>query len=222
MPLCQSSIRGDWRKVVVLFFMQSLKMMKTHPGVLGLLDLQNSLVPGEVIHLLEGLYFAPERPLGGIVGTVPQGFIVPYRGAVYEASGAAGREGRFECWWRRKGLVFCRRVLAARVLAACGTAWTRVVVSRGVELPPRHLHLWQHFYLKDIWICVLEKKKSWTFIKSFSKQKRILCNWPLKANSHRTDKTASDTSSGSVGSLLASARACFRAVIWWRCSMNWP
>lgn len=190
MLLRQPSIRGDWRKilffaktVVVLVFMQSLKMMKTHPGVLSLLDLQNSLVPGEVIHLLEGLHFAPERPLRRIVGTVPQGFIVPYRGAVYEASGAAGREGRFECWWGRKGLVFCRRVLAARVLAACGTAWTRVEASRGVVLPPRHLHLWQHFYLKDIWICALEN------------QKCILCEW-IKANSHRTDKTASDTSSG--------------------------
>lgn len=107
---------------IVLYFMQSLKMMKTHPGVLGLLDLQNSLCPGEVIHLLEGLHFAPERPLRRIVRTVHQGFTVPYRGAVYEASGAAGREVRFECWWGRQGLVFCRRVLAARVLAACGAA----------------------------------------------------------------------------------------------------
>ncbi len=133
--------------------MQSLKTVNTHPGVLGLLDLHDSLCPGQVIHLLKGLHFAQKRPLRGIVRAVHQRFAVPYRGAVYKASGAAGRVGRFESFGGRQGFGFCRRVLAARVLAARGTAWTRVVVSRGVVLPPWRLHLRQHFYLKDklIW-----------------------------------------------------------------------
>ncbi len=127
-------------------------MVNTHPGVLGLLDFRDSLCPGQVIHLLKGLHFAQERPLRGIVRAVLQRFAVLYWGAVYKASGAAGRVGRFESCGGRRGFGFYRRVLSARELAARGTAWTRVVVSRGVVLPPRRLHLRQHFYLKDKFI----------------------------------------------------------------------
>lgn len=40
---------------------------QTHPGVLGLLQLQHPMSPGEVVHLLEGLDLPHEGPGGRVL-----------------------------------------------------------------------------------------------------------------------------------------------------------
>ncbi len=65
----------------------------------------------------------PGKTSERIVRAVLQRFAVPYWGAVYKASGAAGRVGRFEsCGGEARGLVFTGESLLRGSSLLAGTA----------------------------------------------------------------------------------------------------